>query len=287
MMHINMNTMRVAVLATATALAITACGNVSQNIHKDGQSADSLVWPKVSDVTPMHRGGTFPTRDNLIHVRAGLNKQQIADLIGFPHFSEGVWGVREWNYVFNFRDSVAGESVVTCEFKILFNEQRIARSFYWNPSPCARYQMPDPMPTSVAPVTTERFTFSADALFTFDRSSISDITNGGREELNKLLRSMEAHSHTLASVRVIGYTDRVGGDAYNHALSLKRAITVKEYLVQRGVGENIIHAEGRGNADPVKDCPDGGNRGALISCLAPNRRVEILVESSRPVAAAD
>ena len=98
-MHINIKLLKAVPLLFAAAFALTACGNVSRNVAKDGQSAESVVWPKVTDTTPMHKGGTFPNRSNLMHVHAGLNKQQISDLIGFPHFSEGVWGVREWSYL--------------------------------------------------------------------------------------------------------------------------------------------------------------------------------------------
>lgn len=284
-MRTNFKLFLAAPLLLAAAAALTGCGNVSRNVAKDGKSAD-MVWPKVTDTTPMHKGGTFPNRDNLIRVHAGLNKQQISDLIGFPHFSEGVWGVREWNYVLNFREPANSENVVTCEFKVLFDENKIARSFYWNPSPCARFQQPEPAPAVQAPVTTERFTFSADALFAFDRSSVADITGSGRAQLDQLASNIEAHGRNVQSIRVIGYTDRIGGDAYNNDLSQKRANTVKSYLVSRGTAPSLVQAEGRGKADPVTDCSDR-SRDKLIACLAPNRRVVILINSVRTAEASN
>ena len=60
-------------------------------------------------------------------------------------------------------------------------------------------------------------------------------------------------------------------------LSEKRAKTVLDYLVQAGVPAGKIISSGRGSAQPVVDCKDAV-RSALVACLAPNRRVEILVE---------
>lgn len=282
-MRINNQCFKLAPLLLATAFALTACGNVSRNVHKDGQSADSINWPHISDTTPMHAGGTFPNLDNLVRVHAGLNKQQISDLIGYPHFSEGVWGVREWNYVFNFREPAQSDHVVTCQFKVLFDSDKLAQRFYWLPEECARFQQvaraptPAPPPAVVAPVVdTERFTLGSDALFAFDRAGLSDMSAEGRAKLDQLAKGITLHAGQVQSVRVVGYTDRLGSDAYNDALSQKRADTVKDYLVSRGVDSRLIQAEGRGKRSPVEECAMT-ERSALIACLAANRRVEVLV----------
>jgi OmpA-OmpF porin, OOP family len=75
-------------------------------------------------------------------------------------------------------------------------------------------------------------------------------------------------------VRITGYTDRIGTDAYNNRLSEKRAASVKDYLVRKGVAANRLSALGRGEANPVVQC-DQKDQAALIRCLEPNRRVEI------------
>lgn len=273
---------KLAPLLLAATFALTACGNVSRNVHKDGQSADSINWPDIGDATPMHKGGTFPNPDNLIRVHAGLNKQQVSDLIGYPHFSEGVWGVHEWNYVFNFREPAQGNHVVTCQFKVLFDSDKLAQRFYWLPEECARFQQvarapTPPPPVVVAPaVDTERFTLGSDALFAFDRAGLSDMSAEGRARLDQLAQGITSHAAQVQSVRVLGYTDRLGSDAYNDALSQKRADTVKDYLVSRGVDSRLIQAEGRGKRNPVEACAMT-ERSALIACLAANRRVEVLV----------
>lgn len=262
--------------ACALAAAMTACGNVSHDIAKDGGSAGQMVWPEPGDTTPMHKGGTFPNLANLRQVKAGLNKQQVSDLIGYPHFSEGVWGVREWNYVFNFRKPGTDE-VTVCQYKVLFDEEKIARSFYWKPESCADLLKepapPAPAPAARAPAAPR--VLSADALFAFDKA---DLSPAGRRTLDDLASELKGQGDKLRSVRIAGYTDRLGGEAYNQRLSQRRAESVKAYLVEQGVPASRISAEGFGKADQVKDCPDGP-RAQLIACLAPNRRVEVKIDS--------
>jgi len=261
-------------IAATTALVLAACGNVSHNVAKDGNSAGELVWPAPADVTPMHRGGTFPNLVNLRQVRAGLNKQQVSDLIGYPHFSEGLWGVREWNYVFNFRKPGSDE-VTVCQYKVLFDENKLSRSFYWKPESCAAL-LEDPKSVSQAgEEAPHRFSLSADALFAFGKA---DVTPTGREALAGLAAELHKHMEQVRSIRVTGYTDHLGTSDSNLLLSERRARAVMDVLAEDGVPRVKIFAEGLGESDPVKDCP-AGTRAQLVACLAPNRRVEVRIDS--------
>jgi outer membrane protein OmpA-like peptidoglycan-associated protein len=71
-------------------------------------------------------------------------------------------------------------------------------------------------------------------------------------------------------VRVEGYTDSVGSDAFNQTLSDKRAETVKNFLVAQGVAPNNITSQGFGKNDPVAD-------NATASGRTQNRRVNMVV----------
>ena len=138
------------IAALSLALALAGCGNYSHEVAKDGRSAGQLAWPSPNNMPSMHKNGTFPNLDNLRLVRSGIDKHQIAELIGYPHFDEGVWSVREWNYLFNFRKPGSDE-VVQCQYKILFDEDKLARSFYWMPASCAAFlEGPKPAPAAVA-----------------------------------------------------------------------------------------------------------------------------------------
>ncbi|UOO83286.1 OmpA family protein [Uruburuella testudinis] len=84
----------------------------------------------------------------------------------------------------------------------------------------------------------------------------------------------------LRAIRIVGHTDRLGSDTYNLALSQRRAETVRQYLIQRGVPAGVMSAQGMGEAQPVQECSSDLGRTALIACLQPNRRVEIEVDGS-------
>jgi outer membrane protein OmpA-like peptidoglycan-associated protein len=257
-----------AALIGATMLA--GCGSLSRGIAKDGSGARQLVWPRPADTNPLHRGGTYPDLDDLRQVQAGLTKNQIIALIGPPHFNEGFAGVHEWNYLLNLRGK--DDAVTQCEYKILFDEHMLARSFHWQPASCADFLKP-PASTPVV----QRFELSTDALFAFDRFALSDIKPDGRAQLDALAEKLVEPRVKSEHIRVIGYTDRLGSAAYNQELSQRRAASVRDYLVGKGISADRIDAEGRGEVNPVKACDDA-DRPTLIACLAPNRRVVVEAE---------
>lgn len=79
---------------------------------------------------------------------------------------------------------------------------------------------------------------------------------------------------------MIGHSDHIGDARANVDLSTRRAASVRDYLVHKGVPADKITAVGRGSVEPVVECEDK-DREALIACLAPNRRVELRVVSGR------
>jgi OOP family OmpA-OmpF porin len=151
------------------------------------------------------------------------------------------------------------------------------------PPPPPAAAPPPPPPPPPAP-TSEKVTFAADALFDFDKAVLRPE---GVAKLDDLVSKLAGVS--LEVIIGVGYTDRIGPDAYNLALSQRRAQAVKDYLVSKGIEPNRIYTEGKGKANPVKQCPDPSakgevrNRTQLIQCLQPNRRVEVEVVGTRPV----
>ncbi|MBS9582015.1 OmpA family protein, partial [Escherichia coli] len=121
---------------------------------------------------------------------------------------------------------------------------------------------------------------NADALFPFDKSDASDINQQGIVSLDNLAMKLNSFEQ-LNSIRVIGYTDRLGSPDYNNILSKKRAETIRNYLIAKGVPAGKIIAVGMGESQPVKECNyDEKNRTALINCLQPNQRVEVDVDGT-------
>jgi OmpA-OmpF porin, OOP family len=83
-------------------------------------------------------------------------------------------------------------------------------------------------------------------------------------------------------IMITGHTDRLGSAAYNQRLSEQRAEAVRAYLVSRGLDANRIQAEGRGHTQPVTRAADctGARDDRLISCLQPDRRVDVQVSGT-------
>ena len=124
---------------------------------------------------------------------------------------------------------------------------------------------PEPKPKPVA----EKVTFAADVLFDFDKSVIKPEGKSKLDDLSNKVRGIN-----LEVVIAIGHADSIGSDAYNQKLSVRRAESVKAYLVSKGIEPNRIYTEGKGEKQPVADNKTREGR-------AKNRRVEIEVIGTR------
>ncbi|OOR98331.1 porin OmpA [Haemophilus paracuniculus] len=137
-------------------------------------------------------------------------------------------------------------------------------------------------PVAEPEVVTKNFAFSSDVLFAFGKSNLkpaaAQALDAAHTEINNLGLANPA-------IQVNGYTDRIGKDAPNLKLSQRRAETVANYMVSKGVNPANITAVGYGKANPVtgNTCDAVKGRKALIACLAPDRRVEVQVQGSKEV----
>ncbi len=237
----------------------------------DAPAADMLVsFPEASQASL--KEGTYPDVADLRRFAPGMSKRQLYALLGTPHFNEGMWGVRQWNYLFNFR-TAQGAEYFTCQFQVQFDGKGIAQSGHWKPQACAAVldpPAPPPVAAAPAPLPAQPLRLSADALFGFDSDVLSQA---GQSAVQGVLAQVREASQ-VQSIQVVGYTDRIGGADYNQRLSQRRAESVRVALVQGGVPAQTIRAEGRGAADPLVQCTQQNQR-ELIACLAPNRRVQI------------
>ncbi len=121
-----------------------------------------------------------------------------------------------------------------------------------------------PKPVPPKPVA-EKVTLAADVLFDFDKAVLKAE---GKSKLDDLASKVKAIN--LEVVIAIGHTDSVGSDAYNQKLSVRRAESVKAYLVSKGVEPNRVYTEGKGEKQPVAS-------NATKEGRQKNRRVEIEV----------
>ncbi|MDQ6574555.1 MAG: porin OmpA, partial [Haemophilus haemolyticus] len=126
-------------------------------------------------------------------------------------------------------------------------------------------------PAMAPEVVSKTFNLNSDVTFAFGKANLKPQAQATLDGIYGEIA--QVHS---AKVAVAGYTDRIGSDAGNLKLSQRRADTVANYLVQKGVATNAISATGYGKANPVTGatCDQVKGRKALIACLAPDRRVE-------------
>ena len=82
--------------------------------------------------------------------------------------------------------------------------------------------------------------------------------------------AMGLRNNPYSDVRIVGHTDSTGSDAVNNPLSVDRAASTRNYLVNRGVDGRRIAIDGMGERYPIasNDTAEGRAR---------NRRVEIFV----------
>ncbi|WP_421260783.1 OmpA family protein [Aeromonas jandaei] len=139
---------------------------------------------------------------------------------------------------------------------------------------------PEPVPEPV--VVDKNFALSSDVLFAFGKSSLKPE---GVAALNTLYQQIVDVQPKDGSAVVVGYTDRIGSDAYNLKLSEARARTVADFLVGKGLPAGKVSIEGRGEANPVTgtQCDGIKAKAKLIACLAPDRRVEVRVTGVQQV----
>jgi outer membrane protein OmpA-like peptidoglycan-associated protein len=116
-----------------------------------------------------------------------------------------------------------------------------------------------------------RIELAADVLFDFDKADIRPQAQQALKEVAGIIRDK-----AKGPVRIEGHTDSKGSDSYNQKLSVSRANSVKNWLVQKEGLKNVsFSTAGVGAKKPAvsntkpdgSDDPEGRQR---------NRRVEIV-----------
>lgn len=112
---------------------------------------------------------------------------------------------------------------------------------------------------------------SEEVLFISDKINFNvgsaEILPDSNEELSKIIKILKTKN---ARVRIEGHTDIQGTAAFNQTLSVKRANSIKSYLVKNGIKPEHLEIAGYGSSKPV-----ASNR--TKEGMARNRRVEFIV----------
>ncbi|MGV8914438.1 MAG: DUF937 domain-containing protein [Kaistella sp.] len=110
-----------------------------------------------------------------------------------------------------------------------------------------------------------------DNWYTFDKvnfkmGSSSDLEAGSMEQMENLLAILKAYPE--AKIKIGGYTDNVGDEANNVKLSQARADFIKKWLIDKGVGAQIMDAEGYGSKFATVDAAATNDERAIDRKMA-------------------
>jgi outer membrane protein OmpA-like peptidoglycan-associated protein len=111
-------------------------------------------------------------------------------------------------------------------------------------------------------------TFKSDLLFNVNSATINPGAFGSGE-ISRVAQIMNKYPDT--TIKVIGYTDSTGSEAYNQQLSQQRAVSVMNALAAQGVNTGRMTAIGMGESNPIAD--NGTAEGRMQ-----NRRVNIVIQ---------
>ncbi|GAB4510007.1 MAG: OmpA family protein [Sulfuricaulis sp.] len=113
----------------------------------------------------------------------------------------------------------------------------------------------------------EEINIAEKALFDFDRA---ELRHEDRQRLDEVISQM-GNIPEDATIQITGYTDSIGSEEYNLALSMRRAQAAQEYLVDKGIDRRRIVIAGMGTSNPVAS-------NATAEGRAMNRRAEIEIQ---------
>ncbi len=134
---------------------------------------------------------------------------------------------------------------------------------------------PTPAP---APKPVARLVISKEERTVYFGFNLADITPESAATLDSLATKLKADSQ-IRQARVVGYADRIGSDDANQKLSEKRALAVRDYLINRGFAKmGSTETRWLGESVPATQCDEKLKRAALIECLAKDRRVEVEID---------
>lgn len=119
--------------------------------------------------------------------------------------------------------------------------------------------------TPIAPG--EEFVFE-NIFFDFDKDELKP------ESMSSLKRLVDfLNTNFNVNIYIVGHTDNVGSTVYNESLSLRRAESVKRYLLENGIKEGRAIPVGKGDKEPIRPNDSADNR-------AMNRRITISIQEN-------
>ena len=128
------------------------------------------------------------------------------------------------------------------------------------------------VPTKAADVPALQTAKSANVMLTFALGS-AQLTDAAKASLNKVSTALNSEALRSQCFQLAGHTCDLGSEESNLVLSRRRAASVKEYLVSRGVEADRLVTTGFGETSPLvpndSEAMRARNRRVEIGALAP------------------
>ena len=135
---------------------------------------------------------------------------------------------------------------------------------------CAKQQADQTSSSAAAPGSQQDFVVNVGDRVFFETDS-SELTEQARATLDKQAQWLNNYNRYAFTIE--GHADERGTREYNIALGARRAQTVREYLVSRGIAAQRMRTISYGKERPVAVCDD-------ISCWSQNRRAVTVLDQS-------
>ncbi|OXX24328.1 MULTISPECIES: outer membrane beta-barrel protein [unclassified Vibrio] len=123
------------------------------------------------------------------------------------------------------------------------------------------------------------FELSTEVHFNLNQTALNNEALQSLDKLNQQLTEINAKKQM--ETIVIGYSDSLGANLIRDRVSKERAEAVANYLVHIGVPESQMHVQAKTISDST--CSDVTNKAEQVTCLAPNRRVDIKITGYQEV----
>ena len=135
---------------------------------------------------------------------------------------------------------------------------------------CAKPQVDQTSSSAATPGSQQDFVVNVGDRVFFETDS-SELTEQARATLDKQAQWLNNYNRYAFTIE--GHADERGTREYNIALGARRAQTVREYLVTRGIAAQRMRTISYGKERPVAVCDD-------ISCWSQNRRAVTVLDQS-------